>query len=162
MNDASGGKKDVYAIGKKNPNLPFHPAVRAWFAEYHLWEAHSGTLRPLVPGDTLREGPEQLWVRRNAESPWVCDLLLTPSRHGQWLFKRDARVSLPLDQLGRTIDGIPYLRPSVVLLHKAKALRDKDQQDFEGMLPCLANGERVWLDEALAMAHPDHPWRARL
>jgi 2-iminobutanoate/2-iminopropanoate deaminase len=29
MNDASGGKKDVYAIGKKNPNLPFYPAVRA-------------------------------------------------------------------------------------------------------------------------------------
>ena len=29
MNDASGAKKDVYAIGKKNPNLPFHPAVRA-------------------------------------------------------------------------------------------------------------------------------------
>jgi hypothetical protein len=80
----------------------------------------------------------------------------------QWLFKRDARVSLPLDQLGRTIDGIPYLRPSVVLLHKAKALRDKDQQDFEGMLPRLADGERVWLDESLAIAHRDHPWRARL
>jgi 2-iminobutanoate/2-iminopropanoate deaminase len=27
MNDAKRG--DVYAIGKKNPNLPFHPAVRA-------------------------------------------------------------------------------------------------------------------------------------
>src|SRR5881396_384374 len=27
MNDAA--RKDVYAIGKKNPNLPFHPAVRA-------------------------------------------------------------------------------------------------------------------------------------
>jgi hypothetical protein len=101
-------------------------------------------------------------VRRNAESPWVCDLLLTRSRDGQWLFKRDERVSLPLDQLGQTIDGIPYLRPSVVLLLKAKTLRDKDQQDFEGMLPRLANGERVWLDEALAIAHPDHPWRARL
>ncbi len=25
----SGGRKDVYPIGKKNPNLPFHPAVRA-------------------------------------------------------------------------------------------------------------------------------------
>src|SRR5437016_11211753 len=23
------GRKHVYAIGKKNPNLPFHPAVRA-------------------------------------------------------------------------------------------------------------------------------------
>lgn len=30
MNDTSGAmRKDVYAIGKKNPNLPFHPAVRA-------------------------------------------------------------------------------------------------------------------------------------
>src|SRR5262249_39951658 len=28
MNDASGGQKNVYAIGKKNPNLPFYPAVR--------------------------------------------------------------------------------------------------------------------------------------
>ena len=25
----SDRKRDVYAIGKKNPNLPFHPAVRA-------------------------------------------------------------------------------------------------------------------------------------
>ena len=29
MNDASNPRKDVYPIGKKNPNLPFHPAVRA-------------------------------------------------------------------------------------------------------------------------------------
>jgi 2-iminobutanoate/2-iminopropanoate deaminase len=29
MNDASAAKRDVYAIGKKNPNLPFYPAVRA-------------------------------------------------------------------------------------------------------------------------------------
>jgi enamine deaminase RidA (YjgF/YER057c/UK114 family) len=29
MNDASGAKRDVYAIGKENPNLPFYPAVRA-------------------------------------------------------------------------------------------------------------------------------------
>jgi 2-iminobutanoate/2-iminopropanoate deaminase len=29
MNDASAARKDVYPIGKKNPNLPFHPAVRA-------------------------------------------------------------------------------------------------------------------------------------
>src|SRR2546429_8029869 len=27
--DASAACKDIYPIGKKNPNLPFHPAVRA-------------------------------------------------------------------------------------------------------------------------------------
>jgi 2-iminobutanoate/2-iminopropanoate deaminase len=30
MNEiSSSSRSDVYAIGKKNPNLPFHPAVRA-------------------------------------------------------------------------------------------------------------------------------------
>jgi reactive intermediate/imine deaminase len=29
MNDAGAVRKNVYPIGKKNPNLPFHPAVRA-------------------------------------------------------------------------------------------------------------------------------------
>lgn len=76
--------------------------------------------------------------------------------------KRDARRSLPLGELGWMIDGISYLRPSVVLLHKAKALRDKDQADFDGMLPQLGDAESAWLDQALAIAHPDHPWRARL
>jgi hypothetical protein len=138
------------------------PAIRSWLSEFHLWEAHAGSLRPLLPGDELHAESQQLWMRRDAENPWVCDLLLTRSQDRQWLFKRDARVSLPLDRLGRTIDGIPYLRPSVVLLHKAKRVRDKDREDFEGMLPRLADAERAWLDQALALAHPEHPWRARL
>jgi hypothetical protein len=29
MNDASGDQSGVYAIGKKSPNLPSYPAVRA-------------------------------------------------------------------------------------------------------------------------------------
>jgi reactive intermediate/imine deaminase len=29
MNDVSRAREDVHPIGKKNPNLPFHPAVRA-------------------------------------------------------------------------------------------------------------------------------------
>jgi hypothetical protein len=30
------------------------------------------------------------------------------------------------------------------------------------MLPRLTDDERAWLADALAVAHPDHPWRARL
>jgi 2-iminobutanoate/2-iminopropanoate deaminase len=29
MQDARASRKDIHPIGKKNPNLPFHPAVRA-------------------------------------------------------------------------------------------------------------------------------------
>lgn len=137
-------------------------AIRSWLSEFDLWEADAGTLRQLLPGDELRNGREGLWVRRDADSPWSLDLLLTRSKEGRWLFKRDPRISLPLDELGRVVDGVPYLRPAVVLLHKAKALREKDQADFDGVLPQLGRGERAWLDRALAIAHPQHPWRLRL
>lgn len=139
------------------------PAIRAHLAGYHLWEAHDGSLRPLLPGEDLREEREQLWVRRDAAQPWLADLLLTPSKDGRWLFKRDHRISLPLDELGATTgDGVSYLRPEVVLLHKARATRDKDDADFDAILPRLAAPARSWLDDALSIAHHEHPWRARL
>lgn len=135
-------------------------AVREHFASFHLWEAHEGSLRPLLAGEELRPEREQLWVRRDAAQPWLCDLLLTPSEDGRWLFKRDRRISLPLDELGTTTpDGIPYLRPEVVLLHKARATRDKDDADFAAVAPLLGTDARAWLDEALALVHPDHAWR---
>ena len=101
-------------------------------------------------------------MRRDAESPWVCDLMLTPSQDERWLFKRAPEVSLPLSEIGQTVEGVRYLRAALVLLHKAREVREKDQADFEGMLPLLTDDERAWLDDALAIAHPDHPWRARL
>lgn len=138
-------------------------AIRAHLAGYHLWEAHDGSLRPLLSGEDLRDEREQLWVRRDATQPWLVDLLLTPSATGRWLFKRDHRISLPLDDLGATTeDGVPYLRPEVVLLHKARATRDKDDADFDAILPRLDTAARTWLDHALALVHPEHPWRARV
>ena len=136
--------------------------MQEWFAEYHLWEAMSGTLRPLVPGDALREGPEQLWVRRDATEPWVLDLVLTPTDGVDWLYKRDHRVRRPVDEIGITVDGVRYLRPSIILLYKARLQRPKDDADFESLLPALPGDDVAWLDEALALVAPEHPWREAL
>jgi len=134
-------------------------AVREWFADYHLWEAHSGTLRPLVPGDALREGPEQLWVRRDATEPWVLDLVLTPTDDGDWLYKRDHRVRRPVSEIGVPVNGVNYLRPSIVLLYKARLQRPKDEEDFRSLRPLMAEEDVAWLDDALALVAPEHPWR---
>ncbi|WP_374208167.1 MULTISPECIES: hypothetical protein [Streptomyces] len=49
-----------------------------------------------------------------------------------------------LAQGGRTSpSGIPYLAPEVQLFYKAKATRDKDETDFEAVLPLLEEGQRV-------------------
>ena len=83
-------------------------AVREAFRDFHLWEAHEG-LRPLLPGEELRAGREQLWVRSDASHPWRADIVLTPTRGGRWVFKKGNRITLPLDNALAAKDGIEYL-----------------------------------------------------
>lgn len=79
-----------------------------------------------------------------------------------WTFKRDSRISRPLDDILWTHDGIDYLRPEVQLLHKANGLRPKDQADFLACLPHLNETDKDWLADARSKAHPDHPWLTQL
>ncbi len=138
-------------------------AVRDWLADHHLWEAHQGALRPLRPGPALAPGRQQLWVRRNAASPWLVDLLLTPTNGEAWVFKRNDAIRLPLESVGwEAPDGVSYLKPEVVLLFKAKLCRPKDVADFRSLVARLDDGARGWLREALAIAHPRHAWLASL
>ena len=71
--------------------------------------------------------------------------------------------SLPQElQVERTAEGIPYGRPEVVLLYKAKHTRPKDDADFAATLPRLDGARRGWLADALELVHPGHRWLARL
>jgi len=50
----------------------------------------------------------------------------------------------------------------VQLLHKARAVRPKDQVDFDVCAPLLDGDARTWLRSALEVAHPGHRWLAEL
>ena len=120
--------------------------LRKDLADWHLWEANSGTLRPLLSGDALTDGCEQLWARRNARHAWQLDLQLDRST-GEWVFKRDARIRVPWERALHTVNGIPYLRPEIALLHKAHLDRPKDREDLAAAR--LDPGARAWLADAL-------------
>lgn len=129
-------------------------ALREQLSGWHLWEAHNGTLRPLLPGDTLTPGCEQLWARRDAQHPWQLDLLLDRS-HDQWTFKRDPRIRVPWQHALRTVDSIPYLRPELALLHKAHLDRPKDKADLAAAR--LDPDAQAWLAQTLdQLGH--HSW----
>lgn len=73
--------------------------------------------------------------------------------------RRNPAVRLPLDALGRsTPGGIPYLRPEVILLYKAKQPRAADEQDARAVIPRLSSTQRAWLAEAIAQDMPNHHW----
>jgi hypothetical protein len=89
--------------------------------------------------------------------------LLSPAEGGEWVSRRDERTRLPLEEIGRVgSDGVPYLRPEIVLLFKAKHCRTKDNLDFDSVLSKLDAGAVRWLHEALALLDPDHQWLERL
>ncbi|MCA1712301.1 MAG: hypothetical protein LC789_11950 [Actinobacteria bacterium] len=134
----------------------------ARLSHLHLWTAQDGALRPLRWFDELPAEYEQLWARRNAQSPWLLDLLLTPVVEDEWVFKRDPRLRLPMHRAVRTTRGIPHLAPEVALLHKAHLRRPKDERDLDVVLPLLDDEARRWLRDALALTVPDSPWGSRV
>ena len=123
-------------------------ALREALAGWHLWEAHAGALRPLLPDVPITDHCEQLWARRDARCPWRLDLQLDRgSDDAEWVFKRDASVRLPWDKAVQQVAGITYLRPEVALLHKAHLDRPKDRADRADAV--LAPDARAWLAATL-------------
>jgi len=76
-----------------------------------------------------------------------------------WVFRRDARIRLPRERvIAHTPDGIPYARPEVAVLYKAKNARPKDDSDFARVLSLLDPAGRRWLAQSLELVHPGHRW----
>ncbi|MFF0309980.1 nucleotidyltransferase domain-containing protein [Streptosporangium sp. NPDC004379] len=130
------------------------------------WDCHvadpPGTLRPWPVGETLPVDAHDVWVREHAGGPWRFQLMLDESDGDEWVYRRDGRIRRLLDSLTVADDGFRRLALEVQLLYKARGRRAKDEADFAEALPTLTAVQRCWLNEALAIEHGAHPWRAWL
>ncbi|WP_435610324.1 nucleotidyltransferase domain-containing protein [Streptomyces sp. C10-9-1] len=133
------------------------------------WDLHvadpsgSRKLRRWGFGEALEEPLHDIWCRRSPAEPWSVQLMLDEAVGGEWVSRRDLRVRMPIERLSRFAeDGTPYLTPEVQLFYKAKETREKDEVDFEAVLPLLSRDQRAWLVGALEVTQPGHPWGRRL
>lgn len=119
---------------------------------------------PLAEARDRLMDTHQTWIREPSSGKWLFDLFREPSDGDTWICRREPAIRLPYERvIERTADGIPYGRPEIVLLFKAKhAAEAKNQADFEETLPRLGGPRREWLRDALARVHPGHEWLARL
>ncbi len=87
------------------------------------------------------------------------EVLLNEVSDGQWKFRRNPRISSPIEQtLVKSPLGIWILSPQVVMLYKAKSHQAKDKADLEAILPSLQRHTIQWLKRAIENTHGDHPW----
>ena len=113
--------------------------------------------------------PEQLanhhqtWLREPATGRYRIDVFREPHVGGLRVCRRDASITLPYGKLIlRTSEGIPYAAPEVTLLFKAKHRREKDEADFQRVLPRMNQTQRSRLISWLSQVHPGHPWTKAL
>jgi len=130
-------------------------SLRAALAGWELYVADRGTLRPVHAGEQPAAAEHALWCRPPGDSRWALEILLEERSGACWRFRRDASIALPIERLAlATADGIPFLRPEVQLLYKAKDARARDDIDLGHVLPTLDRAALEWLDAALALARP--------
>lgn len=123
------------------------------------WNVDDSWFRPWDARFTAVRPDSQVWVRRDARSPWVLDVPFTPDTGGRWTNKRHWDHTEELDDVTWVAsDGLRYARPEVTLMFKASQSREKDRLDAAAALPKLNPSARRWLRDAVARIDPDHEW----
>ena len=127
------------------------------------WNVDDSWFRPFDHRFTEVRPDSQVWVRRDAVSPWVLDVPFTPDTGGRWTNKRNLQHTEELDDVTWVApDGLRYARPEVSLMFKAAQTREKDRRDAEVALPLLDRPARTWLRDAVARLDPEHEWARSL
>ena len=135
-------------------------AFRAFLGDrWTPWNVDEGWFRPFDHRFTSVRPDSQVWVRRDAHSPWVLDVPFTPDTDGRWTNKRHLAHTEDLgDVTWVASDGLRYAKPEVTLMFKAAQSRAKDRVDADITLPMLDSTAREWLSTAVARIDPNHPW----
>jgi aminoglycoside-2''-adenylyltransferase len=167
---AGGWAVDLFLGEQTRPHgdleiaVPYDAFVRVppLVPELEFWVPQGqGRLAPASPA-TLAGESHQSWAFERAAGVWRVDVFREPHDGDTWICRREPRIRLPYSRV--IVPGeVPYLAPEIALLFKAKwSDLAKNQADFAAALPRLSEAQRTWLDDALALAHPDHPWRGLL
>ena len=139
------------------------PHVLELLGELEFYAVGDGEVALLAESPERRAETHQTWGLDRAAFEWRIDVFREPSIGGEWVCRRDEQIRLPYDDLiERTVDGIPYVRPEIALLFKAKSARPKDEDDLSDVLPLLDASRRGRLRDWIALVHPGHAWLGHL
>ncbi|HEV3369477.1 MAG TPA: hypothetical protein VG074_07925 [Acidimicrobiales bacterium] len=127
------------------------------------WDLHGALAGVLTPWTTSSMDPTttttSIWCRTRPGQPWSLQVMFDEGTGAEWVCHRHADIRLPLREvIAHTPSGLPYLRPEIQLLWKAKDTRPKDDADFALVFPLLTREAGQWLMEVLRRHYPQHAW----
>ena len=155
-----GGHREHDDLEIGVPNSRFDELAEAfgWLEVFLITDKREAT--PLAEARGRFFDTHQTWVREPETGFWRLDVFREPSDGDEWICRREPALRMPYARLiEHTDDGIPYGRPEVILLMKAKhAQLEKNERDLAAVLPRLDAERRAWLHDAVQLVHPGHDW----
>jgi hypothetical protein len=77
-------------------------------------------------------------------------ILLNEKIGNDWIYGRKADIKLDANRVIQlTDDGIPYVCPEIVLLHKAKNMRDEDMDVISDAIRAMDESRKKWLVDSI-------------
>jgi len=137
--------------------------LRNYLSDWEFSKVVSGVLQPWDQGEWLELPVHEIHTQRKSSELSSLEILLNESFESEWRFRRNPKIRRPMSMIGLFSEiGVPFLAPEIVILYKAKNPRAKDEKDFDQVRGLLNQEQRVWLKQAIAACHPEHPWLAEL
>lgn len=128
--------------------------------EWILYKAYKGTLE-IWKGEPL-EQVNDIWVKKDEQSAWSFQLMFVDQVDENWIYRRHPMIRRKASDIFlTTTEHIRYLRPEIQLLYKggSSVIREKDNLDWQTVLPYLTIEEKEWLVSGLKGQFPEgHRW----
>lgn len=158
LNRVTRPHKDVdFAVFRRDQLvIQEYLSSRGWTLE----KAADGQLVPWHPGEWIDLPVHVIWCKNANASPDHVELLFNEVDEGNFLYRRDTSITLPLEKtILSSPSGIPVLAPEIVLLYKSAKPEDPSASaDLKNILPQLSLETCDWIIAALRKLNPNHVW----
>jgi hypothetical protein len=132
--------------------------LRAYLEGWRFEIVRNGKREPWPEGELLELPVHEIHARESGDRGTKLEFLLNERSGDSWVYRRKPAVTMRVDEIGGFTDGLPYLRPEIVLLYKSKSPRPVDELDFRAVLGALDRKSAKWLADSLEECSPGHRW----
>ena len=166
LGSVSRDHEDIEISVLRQDQVALHVYCGAW----PMFTPRNNEWVPLPSGEQLVLPEFQLQVRPSPDAPLdppglppEFEFMLNDVEAGEWIFRPEPHIRRAWDHLRLPgAAGLPVTAPEVMLLHKSRHHRPKDEHDFARVRPHLNPEQRLWLRAALTEIRPADPWIAQL
>ncbi|HEV8158233.1 MAG TPA: hypothetical protein VGP58_04335 [Pyrinomonadaceae bacterium] len=134
-------------------------ALHNYFKSWNLQKTVNGKLVVWHQEEWLTLPTHEIHCFKETAKPPKIEILLNESNETEWIYRRNQQIRRSLAKIGlRSIEGITFLCPEIVLLYKSKSPKPKDEQDFQAVVGHLKLERKQWLKYAIGICDPKHRW----